>query len=374
MQLSLKGFSSLVETMSAAVQGAAAPLLDLSVGSVLRAVLEANAAVALWMQWLILQALQATRLATSTGADVDSFGADFGMTRLAATTAGGSATFARFTPTIPAIVPVGTTIATSDGTARFIVTVDATNAAWSAAQNGYLLGAGVSSVTVPIAALMAGSAGNVLPGTISLIATALPGIDSVTNVLALSGGLDAESDIAFRTRFQLFIDSRSRATLQAVSYAATSVQQNITCAVIENSDAAGDFEPGHFVVYVDDGTGAPASGLLATVQQAVDAVRPVGSVFAVFGPTVLDADLRMTLVLATGADRAAVVAQVSGVLTGFINTLPVGAGLAYTRLAQLVYDANPAITNVTSLLLNGATGDLPPAPGTVIKLGALAID
>jgi phage-related baseplate assembly protein len=374
MQLSLKGFSSLVETMSAAVQGAAAQLLDLSVGSVLRAVLEANAAVALWMQWLILQALQATRLATSTGTDVDSFGADFGMTRLAATTAGGSATFARFTSTIPAIVPVGTTIATFDGTARFIVTVDATNAAWSAAQNGYLLGAGVSGVTVPIAALVAGSAGNVLPGTISLIATALPGIDSVTNSLALSGGLDAENDIAFRARFQLFIDSRSRATLQAVSYAATSVQQNITCAVIENSDAAGDFEPGHFVVYVDDGTGAPASSLLATVQQAVDTVRPVGSVFAVFGPTVLDADLGMTLVLATGADSATVIAQVSGVLTGFINTLPVGAGLAYTRLAQLVYDANPAITNVTSLLLNGGVSDLAAAFGTVIKLGALAID
>jgi uncharacterized phage protein gp47/JayE len=374
MQLSLKGFSSLVETMSAAVQGAAAQLLDLSVGSVLRAVLEANASIALWMQWLILQALQATRLATSAGADVDSFGADFGMTRLAATTAAGSASFARFTPTIPAIVPVGTMVATSDGTARFIVTVDTTNTAWSAAQNGYLLGAAVSSVTVPVAALVAGSAGNVLPGTISLIATALPGIDSVTNLLALSGGLDAESDIAFRTRFQLFIDSRSRATLQAVSYAATSVQQNITCAVIENSDAAGDFEPGHFVVYVDDGTGAPAASLLATVQQAVDAVRPVGSVFAIFGPTVLDADLGMTLVLATGADRAAVVAQVSVVMAGFVNTLPVGAGLAYTRLAQLVYDANPAITNVTALLLNGATADLPSAPATVIKLGALAID
>jgi phage-related baseplate assembly protein len=213
-----------------------------------------------------------------------------------------------------------------------------------------------------------------LAGTISLIATALPGIDSVTNSLALSGGLDAEGDIAFRARFQLFIDSRSRATVQAVSYAATSVQQNITCAVIENSDAAGDFEPGHFVVYVDDGTGAPPASLLTAVQQAVDAVRPVGSVFAVFGPTVLDADLGMTLVLATGADSATIIGRVSGVLTGFINTLPVGAGLAYTRLAQLVYDANPAIANVTSLLVNGATADLPAAPSTVIKLGTLAID
>ena len=66
MQLSLQNFSTLVEGMAASVQGAAS-LLDLTVGSVLRAILEANAAVALWLQWLIVQVLATTRLATSTG-------------------------------------------------------------------------------------------------------------------------------------------------------------------------------------------------------------------------------------------------------------------------------------------------------------------
>ena len=43
MQLSLQTFTALVQNMAAAVQSAATQLLDLTVGSTLRAVLEANA-------------------------------------------------------------------------------------------------------------------------------------------------------------------------------------------------------------------------------------------------------------------------------------------------------------------------------------------
>ena len=54
MQLSLRTFNTLVQNMAAAVQAAATQLLDLTVGSTLRAVIEANASIALWMQWLVL--------------------------------------------------------------------------------------------------------------------------------------------------------------------------------------------------------------------------------------------------------------------------------------------------------------------------------
>ena len=61
MILPLQNFTTLVQNMAAGVQGSAAQLIDLSVGSVLRALLEACASVALWMQWLILQVLSMTR-------------------------------------------------------------------------------------------------------------------------------------------------------------------------------------------------------------------------------------------------------------------------------------------------------------------------
>ena len=373
MQLLLRNFNTLVEQTSAAVQGSATQLLDFTTGSVLRAILEANASLALWLQWLILLALQTTRLATSSGSDVDSFGADFGMTRLGAVAAQGSATFSRYTPTMAALIPAGTTVTTSDSTTQFIVGTDITNAAWNASQNGYVLGLGVAAVTVPVTATVAGSSGSVLSGTISLITSALPGVDTVTNTLALTGGIDAETDSAFRLRFQGFINSRTRATVQAVTYATTSIQQGVNCTVQENTDGNGDYAPGKFVVTVDDGSGSPPAALLSSIRTAVDAVRPVGSIFAVNSPSVLPANVALTLGIAQGSSSTDAIAAVNTAITDFVNTLPVGSNLPYTRLAQLAYDASPSVINVTGLTLQGGSADLTPPPATVIKIGSLAI-
>ena len=114
MQLQLQTFTTLVQNMAAAVQSAATQLLDLTVGSTLRAVLEANASIALWMQWLILRVLQTTRAATSTDSDLDSWMADFSLTRLPAVPANGIVTFSRLTATQAAFVPIAALVRTAD--------------------------------------------------------------------------------------------------------------------------------------------------------------------------------------------------------------------------------------------------------------------
>src|SRR6185312_8519759 len=124
MQLSLRSFSTLVQSMAASVEASAAQLLDLTVGSTLRAVLEANASVALWMQWLILQVLRTTRAATCEGSDLDSWMADLTLTRLPAVAATGLVTFSRLTPTVSALIPAGSLVRTVDGSQTFAVSVD----------------------------------------------------------------------------------------------------------------------------------------------------------------------------------------------------------------------------------------------------------
>src|ERR1700755_177634 len=114
MQLSLQNFSTLVQNMAAAVQASANQMLDLTVGSTLRAVLEANASLGLWMQWLILLVLRTTRAATSSGADLDSWMADMTLARLSAVAATGIVTFSRFTPSFSALVPAGSLVRTAD--------------------------------------------------------------------------------------------------------------------------------------------------------------------------------------------------------------------------------------------------------------------
>ena len=156
------------------------------------------------------------------------------------------------------------------------MSVDTAQSSWSTTSNGYVVPTGLASLDLPVTALTPGRAGNVQAGTISLLASALPGIDSVSNLTILQNGLDAESDDAFRNRFHNFIASRSRATPLAVGYAISSIQQGLNYAIQENTDLSGQPRMGSFVVTVDDGSGSPSTALLSTVQIAIDAVRPVG--------------------------------------------------------------------------------------------------
>lgn len=367
MQLQLRDFASLVSNAAAAVQAASRALVDLSVGSTLRAILEANASIGLWMQWLILRVQRMTRAATSDGEDLDSWVGDYDLARLPAVSATGQARFARFTATEAALVPAGTLVRTADAKQGFVVQADAAHPAWDAARAGYALAAGVAAVTVKIEAQLAGSAGNVQPGAIALIADALPGVDTVANDLALDGGLDAESDEALRTRFRDFLASRSRATPVAVGYAVSSLRQGLRWHVAE--DAAN----GQFVVTVDDGSGAPSAELLSQAAIAIDAVRPVATSFAVQPPVVSTANVSMLLAVADGAAAPEVAAMVAVAISDYLATLPVGGALPFTRLAQLAYGANAAVVNVTAVTLNGGSADLDPGPAGVVRPGAVVV-
>jgi uncharacterized phage protein gp47/JayE len=374
MRLSLQNFSTLVQTGAAAVQASSRQLLDLSVGSVLRAILEANASVGLWMQWLIVQVLQPTRASTSTGADLDSWMADFSLTRLPAAAATGIVTFSRFTPLAPALVPAGALVRTSDGAQTYSVVIDTSLPGFSSDQNGYVLPSGVASLDIPVIATSAGSAGNVQAASVNLVATAIPGIDAVTNAVAFQNGLDAETDIAFRTRFANYLDSRSRATPAAIGYAIGSVQQGLQYTIQENRDATGAWVPGQFVITVDDGSGVPSTTLLDTVHAAVEAVRPIGSIYAVRPPNVISTSISLAISVASPTQRAAAAAAVGAAVQGFVDALPIGASLPLTRIPQLAYAAHPSVTNVTEVALNGGTADVAASLSDVIKAASVSVN
>ena len=328
--LNTQDFPTLVENMAAAAQAAAQQVLDFTIGSILRAVVEAVAA-------------------------------------------SGTVTFARFTPTLQAVVPLGAQVITADGSESFTVTLDTTNPAYSAALGGYVLAANVASVGVPVAANSPGSAGNVVAGAITLIATAMPGVDAVSNAAAFTNGLDAESDAALRLRFVAYMASLSKATKGAVGYALMSLQQGLQYTITENADYNGTVDMGFFYVVLDDGSGHPSSTLLASGTTAVDAVRPIGSRFAVFAPVVLTANASMTIATATGYDHATAVGLVGTALVNYINALPLGSSLPFTRLAQVAYDAAPGVVDVSAMLLNGGSSDLIATNQNVVKAGTVTV-
>jgi uncharacterized phage protein gp47/JayE len=373
MAISTKDFATLVSDQVTAIQGAASQLVDTRIGSILRSLVEANAAVVLWLQGIVLTLLSTSRAATSSGADLDSWVGDYGLTRLPAVAATGAVTFSRFTPTAQAVVPIGSLVQTTDGSQRFIVTIDTGNSAYNSGLGGYVMAIGISSVIVPVAAQVAGYAGNAAAGIITTLTQTIAGVDSVTNALQFTNGADAESDTALRARFVNYINSLARATKAAVKNAAQSVAANLTALVIENTNYSGGAQLGYFTVVVDDGSGNPPSGTLLAAYAAVDAVRPMGSSFGVFPPTIVTANITIAVTVAAGYDTTGTRALVQTAITAYVNALPLGATLYLARLTQVAYDATTGVANVTASTINGNAADLTASTVSVIKAGSVVV-
>jgi hypothetical protein len=396
--LATRSFVQLVRCWAAAAQGASTQALDFSVGSVNLALAEAGAAIGLWLQKLALTILGQTRAATSQGADLDSWMADWNFARLPAVAATGQVTFARVNTALQAVVPVGQPVQSSDGSQSFQVTLDPANTAYDAALGGYVLPPGTGSVTVPAQALTAGTAGNVGAGAIGVLVAAIPGIDTVTNIAVFQNGLAAESDAAFRARFPLYLAGLASANKAAIEAAIAGVSQGLRYLLIEQQqlyyqgsaalDANGFadlpgtlsfptlvFTPGDVLVIVDDGSGAPPLSLIGAVAAAIDRVRGFTTRYQVYAPVIVPADVAVTIATDPAANHAAVAGQVAAGIAGFINALPLGtATLPLTRLAQIAYDAAPGVTNVTGLQINGQPADLVLSVFQVAKAGGVTVN
>lgn len=371
--LNIKDFTTLVRDQVSAVQGRAAGLVDFTIGSLLRAIVESNASVLQWIQQLIVTLLINTRASTASGDDLDTWMADFGFVRLSADFATGSVTYSRFTPTNSALIPIGSLVGSTDGSQQYAVIIDTTNAFYSATLAGYLIPAGTASVTVPVQASTAGTAGNALAGTVTVIVGSISGIDTVTNAAAFANGEDAETDTAFRARFVLWVQSLSKGTKSAIEYALASMQQGVTYTLTENQDYSGNTLYGYFYAVVDDGSGAPSSTFLASAASAINAVRAFTTRFAVFAPVLVTANVGMTIATDSSVTHSDVVANVNAALQTYIASLSLGQILPYTQLAAIAYGVTPAITNVYGVTLNSGTADLAASGKQVIRPGTITV-
>ncbi|MFT8440819.1 baseplate J/gp47 family protein [Acetobacter fabarum] len=372
MAITFQSFKTMLGTAVAAAQGACPALLELDVGSPGRAMLEGVTGVGLWFQFIALQILSRTRLATSIGADADSFVGDFGLTREGGTAATGVVRFTSFTPdNQSATIAVGTPVKTASNIIYDVVE-DSTNSAWSAADNAYVRSAGTASITVPVQCEVAGTAGNVAAGAICLLGSAISGIDTVTNDAALTNGSDGETDAALRTRFVSYINSRSKATLAAIENAITDVSADLIYQVIENADASGAFLPGNVVAFIDDGSGDVADAVIDQVYIAIDDVRPAAVSIQVVRPKVVRPPVAMTVSVNSTGDLPTIQATISTNIAAYLNSLTIGGGASYSRLIQIAYASSTAVTNVSGVTLDGGTVDLPATTGTAYRAGTVA--
>lgn len=372
--LNLKSLSTLVSNQVAAIQAASTTLIDFSVGSVLLAVVESGAGVAMWLQSQILNAIAVGRLATSFGSDVDTFIADYanngqGMVpRLAAANSNGTVTFSRFNFTQAAFIPAtggtlpATQVQSMDASQTFNVVPNLSNTFYNATLNGYVVPAATQSVTVSVQSVGTGAATNVTANTVTRILTSLSNIDFCTNNLALAGGLSGETDTAVKARFVLFMMGLARGNLAGIQSALASLNVSISYQVVDSQQTNSTaLFPGFFYVVVDDGSGNPPAAFLTAAANAVNNARALGIQFTVIGPTLNNVNVNMSVVTSPTFVHLNVAAQVAQVISANITALGLGNGLPYS-LVSLWAMGVPGVTAVDSFTLNSGTADLAAFP------------
>lgn len=358
LQDQLLTFDQLTQQQVAAIQGATTESLEFQIGSIVLAIVQANSGVTVNLESIAVYLLGFARASSSQGADLDSWMAQYGFTRLPAVSASGLVTFSRFTSTNQATIPVGSLVQTTIGNIQFSVYADSTNSNFNGQLNAYIIPAGTSSINVPVQAVVPGSAGNAAQGQINAIAQAIQYVDTVTNPNTFSNGLDAESDTAFGARWQLYFNGQQKGTRAAIESAIEAVQGNIDFSIVENVDYAGNSAPGFFYVVIDDGSGNPPDSLVTAVENAVAAVDGYTITFAVYKVVTVNATVSANVAIDPNYDSATVIATATTAVENYINGLQIGQALYYTKLPQVIYDSSPGVLNVSSLLLNGGTTDL----------------
>lgn len=371
--LPIKSFQTLVNDQVTAIQAASNAEFDFATGSIPLALVEANASMGIWLEYLINAVLALARASTSTGVNLDSWMAQFQFTRLPATQASGNVVFSRFNTTGSASVPVGAQVKTTNFAQAYTVIADPTNPNYNPSLMAYILNSGISTTDAKVQAINAGTQGNAVPNTITVISSPITGIDNVNNTAAIVNGQDAESDDAFRARFILYINSLSRAVKLAVENALAGIPAITRYGIVENQTFAGGSQPGFFYAVIDDGTGTPPPSLIAQATAAIERVRGLSIQFAVYAPLTLNVNITVDLTIDPTADQSTVTSLVTTALTTYINTLPFDAVLPYTKVYEVIYDASPNILNVTNLTVNGGSVDLPAVPNQIFVADIITV-
>lgn len=207
-------------------------------------------------------------------------------------------------------------------------------------QEAYNVPTGAASVTVQVFCTETGTVGNIPAGKIDSISNASTGVANVTNQADFNTGTDEESLSDIRARFQEFVDTRGRATLKAMDYAARRVEEVTGVYVYE--------EVGKVTVYAHDANGDLPDEVANAVRTSEELYRPAGIPWEVKATEkkLVDLNVQLTVTDATlvpdGFDL-----KLQQQLTSYLNTFGAGRDLIIAdvvaraiNFSPLVYDAS----------------------------------
>lgn len=221
------------------------PQLDTKPGTVARDLFVDGQAWEIGQLYELLQEIAGLQaLSNMTGDNLTNYGANFGASRRTGTKASGSVLFTFRSITSDQTIQAGTTVSTRNGRSFATVstvTVRTSDAnALRATATRFREQLDIASITdqfaieVSVESQAIGASGNI--ATYSVTSHNAPGVNAVTNVIPFTGGSDAESDAAFRSRILSSFAGANTGTTLAYRSIALSLPQTVDALVVEPGD------------------------------------------------------------------------------------------------------------------------------------------
>lgn len=317
--------------------------------------------------------ISASLPAYAWGTYLDEHGITVGLTRKAAVQATGSVTF---TGTVGTLIATGTQVGTVQTDPDADIIVFATTAPATIPGGG--------SIVVPVQAVEAGSAGNVVAGSITVLLSPLDGISAITNPDPTLSGADVETDEAFRNRILLaYTGAQGSGTI--ADYQGWALAYPGVGYVNVEPLWAGN---GTVRVTVTDANNRPVSAATVSGLQALldpvagqgRGLAPIGATVTVATPSTVTVNVAATVVayLASGysldgtGGTIAVRADLVKAIGDYINTLPPGHNVILQHVIARFFEV-AGVQDVSAVQLNGAASNVTITALQVPLLGTVTL-
>lgn len=319
-----KEFKTILNDLFAYV-GEKKVLMDFNVGSAVRTILEAVAAITEELWFNLRFYTYKFFISTSSGEWLDRRLGDFGMIRKQGTAAFGELIIGRDTPTqISILIPAGTIFQNAAGDIRYKTKGEAR------------INIGDSSVLMQAEAVDVGTAYNLAAGTVlKQSGIAITGIEWA-KIKLMGGGADIEDDESFKAKVPDYFDSLGRGTENAIKYAALNVTGVKSVTVKANHPSKG-----WFTIYIDDGSGTANQTLLQTVRAVLEDYRAFTIMYIVDTAKLRELTINLTLTFFVEVqDTDSVKAAVKKAIVDYVGALKMGQALYLVDLIYLARGVN----------------------------------
>lgn len=346
--------------------------IDKAEGSYIYDALAAAAAEMVQMKIDMGNFLKRGFASTTFGEYLDLRCEEHGLTRKDAVKATGQVTF---TGTAGVTIPAGTIVATpadpmlSVASIEFVTTSEAT-----IPESG--------SIAVDIECSLAGEKGNVLAGTITVLAskiTPASSISAVINAAATTGGEDIETDAALLARYLEYVQNPGTSGNKAdYKNWALEVPGVGDAQVIPVWNGHGTVK----VVLIDEDKQPTSAAVITAVQNYIspdpedgEGKAPIGATVTVAAATAVNIDVSATMTLTGTKTLAQVQTAFEIALADYLKSIAFtdDPTVRYVRIGSLLLDTE-GVQDYSALLVNSGTANITISAGQVAVKGTVTLN